>query len=354
MPRLHVAFVAPSLRIVGGQAVQADRLVRAWRGDPDVDAWLVPVNPIPPGPLRHATKIKYLRTVVTESVYFPQLVAAMMRADVAHIFAASYSSFLLAPLPAMIAARALHRPIVLNYRSGHAPKHLAKSAIARRAIAAADLNILPSAFLVQVFSGFGISARSIPNLVDSHRFEYRERPRVEPRLLSTRNFEGLYNVACTLRAFRLIQDRYPNASLTLVGGGPDEPALRALASELNLRNTRFVGRVQPTEIADYYASHDIYVQSPNVDNMPPSILEAFASGLRVVSREAGGIPTILTSGVHGLLAPLDDHQGLAAHVLHLLDHPDQALQFTRAALATIGRCSWTAVRDQWLAAYRSV
>src|SRR5919109_1148395 len=58
--RLKVAVVAPSLRILGGQAVQADRLLRAWDNDPDVDAWLVPVNPLPPRFLRFALGIKYL------------------------------------------------------------------------------------------------------------------------------------------------------------------------------------------------------------------------------------------------------------------------------------------------------
>ena len=42
LDRIRVAFVAPSLRILGGQAVQADRLLTAWKDDPDVDAWLVP------------------------------------------------------------------------------------------------------------------------------------------------------------------------------------------------------------------------------------------------------------------------------------------------------------------------
>ena len=71
LDRIKVAFVAPSLRILGGQAVQADRLLTAWKNDPDVDAWLVPVNPLPPRPLRFALDIKYLRTVVNEATYVP-------------------------------------------------------------------------------------------------------------------------------------------------------------------------------------------------------------------------------------------------------------------------------------------
>src|SRR5690349_8275472 len=56
--RIRVAIVAPSLGILGGQAVQADRLLRGWESDPDVDAWLVPVNPLPPRPLRAAVRVK--------------------------------------------------------------------------------------------------------------------------------------------------------------------------------------------------------------------------------------------------------------------------------------------------------
>jgi len=354
MTRLRVAFVAPSLAILGGQAVQADRLLHAWRDDGEVDAFLVPVNPEPPGLLRFASRVKYLRTIVNQLIYGPSLLRRLADADVVHVFSASYSSFLLAPLPAMAVARALGRPVVLNYRSGQAPDHLRRSSIARSAIASADLNVVPSTFLVDVFKGFGIDATIIPNIVDLERFRYRERIPLRPRLVSTRNFESLYNVETTLRAFRIVQNRWPDASLTLVGGGPGEAGLRALADRLGLQHVTFAGRARPDQIADAYAANDIYIQSPDIDNMPTSVLEAFASGMPVVSTDAGGVPAILTHDVHGLLAPLGDHELLGRHVLRLLDAPDQARSLARAAYRTCEACTWRNVREQWLATYRGV
>jgi glycosyltransferase involved in cell wall biosynthesis len=346
--------VAPSLRILGGQAVQADRLLKAWREDAEVAAWLVPVNPLPPAPLRFASRIKYLRTVVNEALYIPRLARELSRADVVHVFSASYFSFLLAPLPAILTARALGKPVILNYRSGEAPDHLQRSATARWALKRVDKNIVPSRFLVEVFARFGIDAAIIPNIVDPVRFRFRPREPLRPRLVSTRNFDALYNVACTLRAFRLVQDVHPHASLMLVGGGPQEGALRALARDLGLRHVVFTGRVSPDEIARYYDENDIYVQSPDIDNMPTSVLEAYACGLPVVSTEAGGVPSILEPGVHGLLAPLDDHRALATHVLRLLADPDLTRRLVDAARRFAMTCTWECVRDEWIREYRSV
>ena len=351
-PRLRVAVVAPTLDILGGQAVQADRLIRAWRDDPEVEARLVPINPRPPSAFGWATRIKYLRTIVTEMTYVPLLARELANADLVHVFSASYTSFLLAPLPALIAARALGRPVVLNYHSGEAPDHLKRSAIARRFMAQADSNVVPSQFLVEVLAGFGISATAIPNTIDRERFRFRERNPLRPRLVSTRNLDYPYNVACTLRAFKIVQRHWPAATLTLVGTGADEPVLRRLSVALGLRHVTFAGRVAPDAIAEYYASNDIYIQSPDIDNMPLSVMEAFASGLPVVSTRTGGIPVLLNDGERGLLAPPDDHEALASHVLRLLREPDVACRLARNAYAACAAYAWTAVRDQWLHAYR--
>jgi glycosyltransferase involved in cell wall biosynthesis len=353
--RLHVAIVAPSLRILGGQAVQAERLLRAWSGDPQVAAWLVPINPLPPRPFRRLAETKYLRTLVTQLTYWPLLVRELRRADIVHVFSASYFSFLLAPLPAVLIARLLGKPVVLNYRSGEGPDHLRRSAIARAALRAVDRNAVPSQFLHDVFQErFGITSEIIPNIIDLETFRFRRREPLRPNILSTRNFEGLYNVACTLRAFQAIQQRYPEATLTLVGSGSEETSLRRLSDELALRNVRWAGRVRPMEIAKYYIEADIYLQTPDIDNMPSSVLEAFATGCPVVSTNAGGVPAILTDGHQGLLVDCGDHRAAAERVITLLEDAALSRHVTDAARQTCERYRWDAVRGQWLTLYRSM
>jgi len=298
--------------------------------------------------------VKYARTIVTQLTYWPLLLDELRRADLVHVFSASYTSFLLSPLPAMLVGRWLNRPVLLNYHSGEAPDHLSRSRVARSALASTDRIVVPSAFLSGVFRTFGLDAEVIPNLVDRSTFAFRLRDPLRPRFVSTRNLEPLYNVACTLRAFGRIQAKYPDATLTVVGSGSQARPLEQEAVRLGLRGVRFLGRVPPDGIAACYADADLYLQSPDIDNAPLSVLEAFASGLPVVSTNAGGVPALVTDGVNGLLAPINADRSLADCALRLLDDPSLAHALSRAAHASTDRYSWDAVRPAWLSAYRGL
>jgi L-malate glycosyltransferase len=352
--RLKIALVAPSMAILGGQAVQAARLLDSWRNDPEIEAWLVPINPEPPALLKRAAGLKYVRTAITQLTYWPSLVTQLRRADIVHVFSASYWSFLLAPLPAVVVARLLGKPVVMNYRSGEAPDHLKRSAVARAVLRHVDRNIVPSVFLRDVFRGFRIDAEVIPNIVDTVRYAFRDRTPLSPRVLSTRNFETLYNLPCTLRAFARFQDWYPDATLTLVGSGTQEAAVRALADSLKLTGVTFAGRVAPEQMWRYYADADIYLQTPDIDNMPSSVLEAFASGCAVVSTDAGGVPAILTDDVHGLLVKCDDDREAAVAMRRLMQDALLTARLTAAARESCARYQWTSVRARWLAVYRDL
>lgn len=352
--RLRVAVVAPSLAILGGQSVQAHQLLAGWAGDADVEAWLVPINPVPPRPIRPLVRVKYLRTLATQATYWPLLLSELRRADVVHVFSASYTSFLLSPLPAMLVGRWLNRPVLLNYHSGEAPDHLRRSPAARNALAAADRIVVPSRFLSEVFATFGLDAEVIPNVVDRSRFAFRLRDPIRPRFISTRNLEPMYNVGCTIGAFGLVQQRYPDATLTIVGAGSQQRALEQETARLGIGGVRFVGRVPPDAIAAFYSDADVYLQSPDIDNMPLSVLEAFASGLPVVSTNAGGVPALVADGVNGLLVPMNDERALAACALRILEEPGLARSLSIAAHSATDAYDWDSVRGAWLSAYRGL
>ena len=355
LPRLRVAIVAPTLRILGGHSVQAARMLQGWAEGEDVDAWLVPINPVPPPPFDRLLKVKFVRTLVTQLCYWPLLLRELRRADVVHVFSASYTGFLLSAVPAMVVGRLLGKPVVLNYHSGHAPDHLARSRLARTLLRRVpDVIVVPSPFLFEVFGRFDLKSVVVFNSIDATAFRYRPRLPLRPHLLSTRNFESLYNVECTLRAFGRIQERYPDATLTLIGSGSQEAVLRSLAQSLRLRNLTFVGRVHPDDMPQHYSAADLYLQTPSVDNMPLSVLEAFASGLPVVATRIGGVPAILTDGQHGLLAEDNDDAGIARCVLSLLADPDRARTLAANAQQTCQAYEWERVRDGWLAVYRQV
>jgi glycosyltransferase involved in cell wall biosynthesis len=345
-----VLLVGPSLDILGGQAVQARRLYEGLQGSDHVDVGFLAVNPRLPGPLGRLQQIKFVRTIVTSIAYVGSLLRAARRYDVVHAFSASYFSYLLAPLPAMVIARMFGRATVLNYRSGEARDHLTRW----RATAVPTMRrfatriVVPSGYLVDVFRDFGLPAQSISNFVPIESLPYRRRTALAPVFFSNRNLEALYNVGCTIRAFAAVQAEYPDASLTLAGDGAMRQELEALVASLSLRNVRFIGRVAPSEMGRLYDAADIYLNSPDIDNMPGSIIEAFACGIPVVTTDAGGIPYVVTHERTGLMVPRDDARGMADAAIRLLRDDALALRIGDEARAECQRrYVWPAVRREW-------
>jgi glycosyltransferase involved in cell wall biosynthesis len=347
-PRARVLLIAPSTDILGGQAVQAQRLFDGLRESTAVDVDFLAVNPRLAGPLRWMQRVKILRTLVTSLAYAVSL-RRVRQFDVIHAFSASYWSFLLAPIPALIVARLFGKRTILNYHSGEADDHLRRSRVAVRLIRAfADRVVVPSGYLVDTFARFGIQATAIFNVAPLEQLPHRTRSALSPRFLANRNLEPLYNVSCVLRAFARIQARYPESTLAIVGDGSERGRLLRLCEQLELRGVTFVGRIPPTTMGGQYDAADIYLNSPNIDNMPISILEAFACGLPVVSTDAGGIPYIVRDGENGLLVPCNDDAALAAAAIRLLESPEFGLKLARKAREeSLSLYSWPRVKSEW-------
>ena len=350
MKRPRVAIVAPSLEILGGQGVQAHALLEALGGD-GWEVSLVPINPGFPAGLAWVRGLPYARTLLNEALYLPSL-RRLREADTVHVFSASYWSFLLAPVPAMAAARRWGKRVVLHYHSGEAEDHLGRWG--RRVhpwLRLADEIVVPSEYLRDVFARHGYRARVIPNVVDTSSFRFRPRSPLRPRFVSARNFEAHYRVDNTLEAFAILKRRHPHATLALAGGGSLEGRLREQASRLGVEDVRFCGRVAPRDMPGFYDDADMFLNSSVVDNQPVSLLEAFSAGLPVISTGTGDIGRMLRHADTGMVVPPDDPEAMAAAAVGLLERPGAALEMARRARGEAEMYSWPAVRDAWTQTY---
>jgi glycosyltransferase involved in cell wall biosynthesis len=348
--RPRIALVAPTLDILGGQGVQAAALARGLRAD-GWEVSFIAINPRFPRGLRWVRRHRYVRTLLNQSLYLASL-RRLREADVVHAFSASYWSFLLAPVPAMAAARRMGKHVVLHYHSGEAEDHLGRwGRLVHPWLGLAHEILVPSEYLRRVFARHGYRARVIPNVVDTAAFRFRPRRIRAPRLLSTRNFEAHYRVENTLEAFGILRRRYPQATLSLAGCGSLEARLRQRVSAMGASGVRFLGRVEPDDMPRVCDDHNVLVNSSVVDNQPVSILEAFAAGLPVVSTGTGDIAHLVRHGETGLLARADDPEAMAGAVAQLLEDPDRAREMARRARQVAEAYSWAEVRGAWADVY---
>jgi glycosyltransferase involved in cell wall biosynthesis len=352
--RLRVALVAASPRYVGGQSVQADLLVRSWRDDPAIEARFIPIDPPLPRALAWGERVPFLRTLIREPVYLVSLWRGFERVEIAHIFSASHSSFLVAPLPAWVIARLRGLETVIHYHSGEARDHLRRFRCVRPVLEDADRLVVPSGYLADIFREFGLQTQIVPNVVDLAQFSFRERNPLCPHLVCTRGFHPYYCVDVVVRALAEIQQLFPEAKLDLLGKGFMEPQIRNLAHELKLSGINFAGAVPHSEIARYYNTADIFINASSLDNAPVSILEAFASGTPVVTTAPEGMTYLVEHERTGLLSEPGNARALAENAMRLLREPALASHLAFNAREEVKRYSWGAVRQQWLDLYRSL
>jgi PEP-CTERM/exosortase A-associated glycosyltransferase len=134
-------------------------------------------------------------------------------------------------------------------------------------------------------------------------------------------YEGLDDLIAAMPAIVAAQ---PDARLLLVGGGPDESALRALADASPAAHAiRFVGRVPHHDIDRYYALVDVVCYPRKAMRLtdlvtPLKPLEAMAQGKLVAASSVGGHRELIEDGVNGTLFAPDDPAALAQAIAGLL------------------------------------
>lgn len=347
-----ICLVGPLPPPSGGMANQCEQLLRLLRQEGAVVTQVRTNAPYRPA---WAGRVPMLRALFRLLPYLASLWSGIGRSHVVHVFANSGWAWHLLAWPAVVVARLRRVPLIVNYRGGLADEFLSSAPRwVRSSLASVSLRVVPSRFLLGVFGRHGLSAEIIPNIIDLSRFTPRPPAAFgqAPHLIVTRNLEPIYDIGSALRAFAQVRQRFPGARLTVAGTGPDLAPLQALAVELGVAPAvHFAGRIANENIAGLYAQADLVLNPSTADNMPISILESLASGVPVVSTDAGGIPDLVQHERSALLVPVGDAAALAAAALRVLTDRALADVLRENGLSEVQRFSWRLVREQWRSAY---
>ena len=142
-----------------------------------------------------------------------------------------------------------------------------------------------------------------------------------------------------------------NASLLLVGDGPEGPALRHLAETLQLRKSVwFLGSMPQQRLAAVYSAADVLVLASAREGFPNVLLEALACGTPVVAAALGGGPEIVREGAAGRLVEERSPEALARAISELLADPP-----ARAAVrAYAQRFDWSPTTAGQIRMFKSI
>ncbi len=354
MSRFKVGLIGPGAPPAGGMAAQTEQLRNLLLEEGLEVLFLQTNRPYSPAWLKD---IRGVRAAGRLCDYLFRLWGFLGKVDVVHVMSNSGWSWQLFTAPVIWLSRCRGRPVIVNYRGGSASKYLAKSLRwVKPSLDQVDALVVPSSYLKEVFQQFGYEARVIPNIIDTTKFKPQlasknaHRPM---RLIITRNLEAIYGIDTALKAMAALKSRSIDFHLSIAGTGPEELSLRNLAKDLGLtNNVSFLGRLTREQVGELYSDADLFINTSRIDNMPNSLLESMASGVPIVTTNAGGIPWIVEHEKTALLCPVDDIEIIAKNIERLILDDSLRATLTENGLKNVEAYSWPQVKSQWLSLYQ--
>ncbi len=258
---------------------------------------------------------------------------------------------------------AMHLPLVISYHTdlpkylhyyhlGFLEPHVWK--ILRLRHNRAAVNLCTSTKMLDELRAHGIQRVALwPGGVDADLFNPSRRCAHMRDRLTNGNPEsslllyvGRLSAEKDVESLRPVLQAFPQTRLALVGDGPHRKALEHRFAGLPVV---FTGFLRGEELAQAFASSDIFMMPSRTETLGLVVLEAMSSGLPVVAVRAGGIPDMIEHCVSGYLFDTEDEA--IAIVADLLDSKEKRSTIGKAAREHSSRTSWRAATIELIEQY---
>lgn len=139
-----------------------------------------------------------------------------------------------------------------------------------------------------------------------------------------------------IEAAKIVGERHPGARFMIVGHGPREQELKALAQRIGVADKIDFAGVR-YDIPAVLGQSDVFVLSSAWEGLPVVGVEAMAAARPVVMTDVGGVRDLVDDGRTGLVVPPGDPAVLAGALSRMLDAEPERLAMGQAARAQVSR-----------------
>ncbi|TSC61304.1 MAG: hypothetical protein G01um101448_663 [Parcubacteria group bacterium Gr01-1014_48] len=242
---------------------------------------------------------------------------------------------------------------VFSKKMGYVPSILVCKFIQRIVCAFAERVIVPSNFLKEIVSNWGVRTDKIevmynaftPPQTNMSRSALREKLGLSGRVLVSvgrlvpwKGFEALITLMPKLRA------RYHDAALLIAGDGPDASKLLKLIHANRAEPyVRLLGKVEQKDLFGYIVAADVFVLNTSYEGLSHQLLEVMALGTPIVTTPAGGNRELITHNVNGYVVYHDDIEAYMHAISYIFEHPEEARRLTSEAQKSLSKFSETAL-----------
>ena len=210
-------------------------------------------------------------------------------------------------------------------------------------------NIAPSGYLKYEFELKGYTTLLIPNVIPITKYNFKNRQKLQPKLLYVRSFAKIYNPTLAIEVLKELKEKYPEATLCMIGPDKDGTLkeVQQLIDKYELHDSvEITGVLSKEEWHKKSEDFDIFINTTNVDNTPISVIEAMALGLPVISTNVGGLPYLIDDNKDGVLVDKEQPSLMVSQIDKTIKGNNTLLALN--ARSKIENFDWSIVRNQWL------